>query len=182
MTCELILGGARSGKSREAERRAAASGLATTVIATAEALDAEMHARIRRHQAERPAHWRTVETPHALAAALRAEAAPDRCVLVDCLSLWLSNLLAGADQLAPGTEASALPLFARERAALLATLPGLPGRIILVANEVGLGLVPDNVLGRLFRDEAGRLNQALAALSDEVVFIAAGLPLVLKAG
>lgn len=182
MTCELILGGARSGKSREAERRASASGLPVSVIVTAEALDAEMSARIRRHQADRPAHWRTIEAPLALAAALRAEAAPERCVVVDCLSLWLNNLLVDAEQLAPGADAEELPLFARERAALLAILPSLPGRIILVANEVGLGLVPLHPLGRLFRDEAGRLNQAIAALSDEVLFVTAGLPLQLKGG
>lgn len=182
MTCELILGGARSGKSREAERRAADSGLAVTVIATAEALDAEMAARIRRHQDDRPAGWRTVEAPVALADTLRAEAAADRCLLVDCLTLWVANLLADADRLPPGASADELPLFRRERDALLATLPTLPGRIILVANEVGLGLVPETPLGRLFRDETGRLNQAVAALCPRVVFVAAGLPLVLKQG
>ena len=180
MTCELILGGARSGKSREAERRAADSGLAVTVIATAEALDAEMAARIRRHQDDRPAGWRTVEAPVALADALRAEAAPERCVIVDCLTLWLSNLLADAHTLPAGAGAEDLPLFRRERDALLATLPTLRGRILFVANEVGLGLVPETPLGRLFRDEAGRLNQAVAALCPRVVFVAAGLPLVLK--
>ena len=180
MTCELILGGARSGKSREAERRAADSGLAVTVIATAEALDAEMAARIRRHQDDRPAGWRTVEAPVALADALRAEAAAERCVIVDCLTLWLSNLLADAHALPAGATAEELPLFRRERDALLAVLPTLPGRILFVANEVGLGLVPETPLGRLFRDEAGRLNQAVAALCPRVVFVAAGLPLVLK--
>ena len=180
MTCELILGGARSGKSREAERRAADSGLAVTVIATAEALDDEMAARIRRHQDDRPAAWRTVEAPVALADALRAEAAAERCVIVDCLTLWLSNLLADAHTLPAGATAEELPLFRRERDALLAVLPTLPGRILFVANEVGLGLVPETPLGRLFRDEAGRLNQAVAALCPRVVFVAAGLPLVLK--
>ena len=182
MTCELILGGARSGKSREAERCATDSGLAVTVIATAEALDAEMAARIRRHQDDRPAGWRTVEAPVALADALRAEAAPERCVIVDCLTLWLTNLLADAHTLPAGATAEDLPLFRRERDALLAVLPTLPGRILFVANEVGLGLVPETPLGRLFRDEAGRLNQAVAALCPRVVFVAAGLPLVLKQG
>lgn len=180
MTCELILGGARSGKSRHAEQRALESGLAVTVIATAEAGDAEMAARIRRHRVDRPAHWRTVETPLALATTLQREAAPGRCLIVDCLTLWLCNLLAGADHLPAEADADALPLFARERAALLATLPQLPGRIVLVANEIGLGLVPETPLGRLFRDEAGRLNQAVAAACVRVVFVAAGLPLVLK--
>ena len=182
MTCELILGGARSGKSREAERRAATSALAVTVIATAEALDDEMAARIRRHQDDRPAGWCTVEAPVALADALRAEAAPERCIIVDCLTLWLTNLLADAHTLPAGATAEDLPLFRRERDALLAALPTLPGRIIFVANEVGLGLVPETPLGRLFRDEAGRLNQAVAALCPRVVFVAAGLPLVLKQG
>ncbi|NMG64646.1 bifunctional adenosylcobinamide kinase/adenosylcobinamide-phosphate guanylyltransferase [Azoarcus indigens] len=180
MHCELILGGARSGKSRHAETLAAASGLAVTVIATATAGDAEMAARIRRHQADRPAGWRTVEAPLALAAALRAEAAADRCVVVDCLTLWLANLLAGAEKLPEPAEADQLPLFRREREALLAVLGSLPGRILLVANEVGLGLVPETPLGRLFRDEAGRLNQAVAAICPRVTFVAAGLPLVLK--
>ncbi len=180
MTCELILGGARSGKSREAERRAAESGLAVTVIATAEALDDEMAARIRRHQADRPTAWRTVEAPLALADTLRREAAPARCVVVDCLTLWVSNLLADAHTLPAGATAEDLPLFRRERDALLAALPTLPGHIIFVANEVGLGLVPETALGRLFRDEAGRLNQLVAALCPRVVLVAAGLPLVLK--
>ncbi|CAM5276844.1 bifunctional adenosylcobinamide kinase/adenosylcobinamide-phosphate guanylyltransferase [Thauera mechernichensis] len=182
MTCELILGGARSGKSREAERRAAASGLAVTVIATAEALDAEMAARIRRHQADRPAGWRTVEAPIALADTLREASAPGHCLVVNCLTLWLSNLLTDAHHLPPGASAEDLPAFRRERDALLAVLPTLPGHIILVANEVGLGLVPETALGRLFRDEAGRLNQAVAAACPRVVFVAAGLPLVLKDG
>ena len=108
MTCELILGGARSGKSREAERRAAESGLAVTVIATAEALDDEMAARIRRHQADRPTAWRTVEAPLALADTLRREAAPARCVVVDCLTLWVSNLLADAHTLPAGATAEDL--------------------------------------------------------------------------
>ncbi|THF57676.1 bifunctional adenosylcobinamide kinase/adenosylcobinamide-phosphate guanylyltransferase [Pseudothauera rhizosphaerae] len=180
MTIELILGGARSGKSRHAETRALASAAAVTVIATAEALDEEMAARIRRHQADRPAAWRTVEAPHALAATLAREAAAERCLIVDCLTLWLTNLLAGAEDLPPGAEADALPRLKSEREALLATLPQLPGTILLVANEVGLGLVPEHPLGRLFRDEAGRLNQQLARLADTVTFVAAGLPLTLK--
>jgi len=180
MSCRLILGGARSGKSRLAEQQAAASGLAVQVIVTAEALDAEMAARIARHQADRPAGWTVVEAPVGLAAALTAAAAPDRCVVVDCLTLWLANLLAGAETLPPGAGAEALSAFTRERAALLELIPRLPGPVIFVANEVGLGLVPESPLGRLFRDEAGRLNQAVAALAGTVVFVAAGLPLVLK--
>lgn len=180
MACELILGGARSGKSRLAQARASALGQPVTVIATAEALDAEMAARIARHQAERPGHWRTVEAPRALAATLRQEAEPGRCLVVDCLTLWLANLMGGAEDLQEPHDLAHLPALATERAALLATLPELPGRILLVANEVGLGLVPETPLGRLFRDEAGRLNQDLAALARRVTFVAAGLPLELK--
>ncbi len=165
----LILGGARSGKSRHAQNLAATGANPVTVIATAQARDAEMAARIARHQAERPAHWHTVEEPVALARALQAAARPGRCVLVDCLTLWLLNLLeAGEDT------------FARERADLLATLPGLPGDILLVANEVGLGVIPLGELSRRFVDEAGWLNQDLATLAHTVTFIAAGLPLKLK--
>jgi adenosylcobinamide kinase/adenosylcobinamide-phosphate guanylyltransferase len=121
-----------------------------------------------------------VEAPRGLAAALADEAVEGRCVVVDCLTLWLANLLDGADALPPGAGADLLPAFARERAALLALIPGLPGRVIFVANEVGFGLVPETALGRLFRDEAGRLNQAVAALCDQVTLVAAGLPQRLK--
>lgn len=175
MPAHLILGGARSGKSRHAENLARASGLPVTVIATAEALDDEMKARIRRHQDDRPAAWRTVETPLALADALTREAADGRCVIVDCLTLWLSNLMTDA-----GTEAELPPALHAERTALLETLPTVRGEVLLVANEVGLGLVPDTALGRIFRDEAGRLNQLVAAACERVTFVAAGLPLALK--
>ncbi len=167
---QLILGGVRSGKSRLAERLAAASGMAVTYVATATAGDEEMHARIAHHRALRPQEWRVVEEPIALAAALRAHASADRCVLVDCLTLWLTNLLCSGD-------AGAL---AREREALLAALPSLPGRIILVTNETGLGVVPADPLSRRFCDEAGRLHQALAGACDRVIFTVAGLPQVLK--
>ncbi len=163
---ELILGGARSGKSRLAQQRAADSGLAVCVIATASAEDEEMATRIARHRAERPAHWRTVEEPRDLAGALRAEAAADRCLLVDCLTLWLNNVLADD--------------FAAHRRALLTSLPHLPGRLILVGNEVGLGVIPLGRLTRRFVDENGRLHQDLAALCDRVTLCAAGLPLTLK--
>lgn len=166
---ELILGGARSGKSALAGRRAEA--FAQVVwIATAEAGDAEMAERIARHRAERPAHWTTVEEPLRLADALRRVASADSCVVVDCLTLWLTNLLLAEDA----------GLLERETAALLDTLPALPGAIVLVANEVGLGIVPENALARRFRDEAGRLNQRVAAVCERVTFVAAGLPLVLK--
>lgn len=180
MASHLILGGARSGKSRHAEQLAHNSGLAVSVIVTAEALDAEMHARIRRHQHDRPAAWRTVEAPLALAQAIRAEASEDRCILVDCVTLWLGNLMDGTDTLPLPLDAEHLPRLQSERTALLEIVPQLPGEIVLVSNEVGLGLVPETPLGRLFRDEAGRLNQALAALCERVTLVTAGLPLRLK--
>ena len=167
---ELILGGARSGKSALALRRAADSGLTITWLATAQALDAEMAERIARHRDERPDGWRTVEEPLRLAQALQGCAAADGCIVVDCLTLWLTNLMLAEDA----------GLLERETAALLAALPQLPGAVILVANEVGLGIVPDNALARRFRDEAGRFNQAAAALCGRVTFVAAGLPLQLK--
>jgi adenosylcobinamide kinase / adenosylcobinamide-phosphate guanylyltransferase len=174
---ELILGGARSGKSRWAQERAQASGLAVTYIATATAQDTEMAHRIQQHRTQRPTHWQLIEEPHALAATLQQHAAPDRCLLVDCLTLWLSNVLTpqGAD-----TEDTTHNLYEQERSALNTLLPGLPGHIILVSNEVGLGIVPLGALTRRYVDEAGRLHQDLAALCDRVTFMVAGLPHILK--
>ena len=164
----LVLGGARSGKSRHAERLIEAAAPHALYLATAEARDAEMAERIRHHRARRGARWTTLEEPYHLTDRLLTEARPDRPILVDCLTLWLSNhLLAGHD-----VEA--------EVASLAAALPRLGGPVVLVANEVGLGIVPENALARAFRDHAGRLNQAVAAAAQRVVFIAAGLPLVLK--
>lgn len=167
---ELILGGARSGKSRLAEGLATQSGLAVTYIATSQALDGEMAARIAHHRERRPAHWGLIEEPLALAQVLQEHAAPQRCLLVDCLTLWLTNLLMQDD---------ARRLTA-ERDALLEALPRLPGRIILVSNETGLGVVPLGELSRRYVDEAGWLHQALAARCQRVVFTVAGLPMVLK--
>ncbi|MGD9786995.1 MAG: bifunctional adenosylcobinamide kinase/adenosylcobinamide-phosphate guanylyltransferase [Sulfuricellaceae bacterium] len=164
----LILGGARSGKSALAERLAEESGLAVTYVATATAGDAEMAERIAHHRARRPGAWALAEELTALADCLKRHAAPDRCLLVDCLTLWLANSL--------GDEA----LFRREWTALLEALPALPGRIILVSNEVGMGIVPLGELSRRFVDEAGRLHQELARQCDQVIFVAAGLPLVMK--
>ncbi len=177
---ELILGGARSGKSGFAERTAKSSGLPVSVIVTATAGDAEMAERIRRHRAERPAGWKTVEEPIALAQALLAEAQEDRCVVVDCLTVWLSNLMVADGDIPETWDVEKRPLFARERDFFLEVLPGLPGHIVLVANEVGLGLVPMTPMGRFYRDEAGRLNQALARLCVQVSFVVSGLPLMLK--
>lgn len=166
----LILGGARSGKSRLAERLAMQSGPDVVYVATAQAGDAEMATRIATHRARRPQAWRVCEEPVALAATLRREAAPDRCLLVDCLTLWLTNLLCQPDP----------DLLAYQRADLLETLPALPGQLILVSNEVGMGVVPLGELSRRFVDEAGWLHQAIAEVCDRVVFIAAGLPLLMK--
>lgn len=179
---ELILGGARSGKSALAERQAAESGLAVTYIATAQAGDGEMARRIAHHQTRRPPNWGLVEEPLHLAAALRAAAAPQRLLLVDCLTLWLSNLLfqGQAGGQAEAGEAVDCALLERELAALNECLPVLPGRVILVSNEVGLGIIPLGAVTRLYVDEAGRLNQRIAALADRVTFVAAGLPLLLK--
>ncbi|HWZ67916.1 MAG TPA: bifunctional adenosylcobinamide kinase/adenosylcobinamide-phosphate guanylyltransferase [Stellaceae bacterium] len=165
----LVLGGARSGKSRYAERmveNAAASG--GTYCATAEAGDAEMAERIAAHRARRGPFWRTVEEPLALSPVIATETTPERPLLIDCLTLWLSNLL-----LAPKP-------IDEEADMLCGALRLAAGPVVLVANEVGLGLVPETPLGRQFRDAAGRLNQQVAALADRVVFVAAGLPLVLK--
>lgn len=179
---ELILGGARSGKSRWAQERALATGLSVTYIATATAQDAEMAQRIQQHREQRPAHWRLIEEPRALAATLQQHAAPDRCLLVDCLTLWLSNVLPPHTSDAGDShhDTLAFELFEHERAALNTVLPGLPGHVILVSNEVGLGVVPLGALTRRYCDEAGRLHQELAALCDRVTFMLAGLPLTLK--
>lgn len=167
---ELILGGVRSGKSRLAEQHAHGSGLDVVYIATATADDAEMRARIEQHRVRRPTPWRTIEEPLDLAGALDRHAHATRCVVVDCLTLWLTNWLCRDD--APG--------YARQRAALLDMLPGLPGRVVLVANETNLGIIPLNELARRFCDEAGTLHQALAERCDHVVLTVAGLPMVLK--
>ena len=164
----LVLGGARSGKSRFAETLVADAAEAGTYIATAEPGDAEMAARIAEHRSRRGPFWRTVEAPLDLAPAILAHAGSGRPVLGDCLTLWLSNvLLAGR-------------VVEHESETLCAALRDAAGPVVLVANEVGLGLVPETALGRAFRDAAGRLNQAVAAQADRVVFVAAGLPLILK--
>ena len=166
----LVLGGARSGKSRYAEKLIEAAAGCGTYCATAQPLDAEMSARVRAHRARRGEFWRTVEEPLALAAVIAAEAHSERPLLIDCLTLWLSNvMLAGC----PVED---------EAAAFAAALRLAAGPVVLVANEVGMGLVPETPLGRQFRDAAGWLNQDMAALADRVVFVAAGLPLVLKSG
>ncbi|GHH17572.1 MULTISPECIES: bifunctional adenosylcobinamide kinase/adenosylcobinamide-phosphate guanylyltransferase [Sphingomonas] len=164
----LVLGGARSGKSRHAQAIAEASGGDLVFIATAQAFDGEMTDRIARHRADRDARWRTLEAPLDLAEAIAAEDRPGATILVDCLTLWASNLLlADAD-----TDAAAQTL--------VATLARASARIVLVSNEVGFGIVPDNALARRFRDVAGLLNQRVAAVVSEVDFVIAGLPQRLK--
>jgi adenosylcobinamide kinase/adenosylcobinamide-phosphate guanylyltransferase len=174
MGLNLILGGARSGKSAYAEKIASESGLAVTYIATAQVYDREFGTRVEHHKTRRPGHWHTVEVPHHLAATLHREAAADRCLLVDCLTLWLAQCICPECAPPEGVD------WSTERAEFLQTLTSLPGKILLVSNEVGMGIVPLGEINRQFQDEAGRLNQAVAALCDEVVFIAAGLPLKLK--
>ena len=165
----LVLGGARSGKSRHAEELALARPAPRFYLATAEARDGEMVERIREHRRRRAEAWITIEEPLDLAAALaRHGADPAATLLVDCLTLWLSNLMgAGRDIEAATTE-------------LVTACDAVRGHAIFVSNEVGLGIVPDNALARVFRDHAGRLNQAIAARADRALFIAAGLPLLLK--
>lgn len=176
---ELILGGARSGKSRLAEGLAERSGLEVIYIATAEpnhsALDSEMAERIRHHQQQRPSHWQTIEEPIKLAACLQEHASEGRTILVDCLTLWLANLLSSD----VGEEFDEVR-FNSERNALLKVLPDLPGEIVLVSNEVGQGIVPLGELTRRFCDESGRLHQDIAKICDRVTFVTAGLPMILK--
>ena len=161
----LVLGGARSGKSRYAEGLVTRLPSPWVYVATAQAFDDEMRARIIEHRDRREAGWRTVEAPIALAEALQD--AGDAPVLVDCLTLWLTNLMLGDADLAAAHAAL--------DAALDRTAP-----TVLVSNEVGLGIVPDNALARRFRDQAGRLHQNLAARAGRVVFMVAGLPLFVK--
>ena len=167
---ELILGGVRSGKSRLAEQHAEASGLDVVYVATAQVRDAEMQQRIAHHQARRPAHWQVVEAGHNLAQVLQQQAGAGRCVLVDCVTLWLTQLLCDLN------EAE----LRREVDALLAVLPALPGQIILVSNETNMGIVPLGELSRRYCDEAGRLHQQLGAICERVILTVAGLPLIVK--
>ncbi len=161
----LVLGGARSGKSAYAERLIAERPPPWLYCATAQALDAEMGERIAHHRARRGAGWRTIEEPCEIAPLIETGAIP---ILVDCLTLWLTNLMLGQK----GVDAEIERLLAAAKASQTA--------LVFVSNETGLGIVPDNPLAREFRDRAGRLNQAMAALSNRVIFMVAGLPMVLK--
>ena len=163
----LVLGGASSGKSAFAEGLVTGTGLSRVYLATAQAWDAEMTAKIARHRESRGPLWRTVEAPLDPVPALR-NVMPTEAVLIDCATLWLTNLiLADADLAAAETE-------------LLDAIHACPAPVVIVSNEVGLGIVPETPLGRRFRDAQGGLNQRLAARADLVVFVAAGLPMVLK--
>ncbi|HHP4518001.1 TPA: bifunctional adenosylcobinamide kinase/adenosylcobinamide-phosphate guanylyltransferase [Acinetobacter baumannii] len=167
---QLILGGARSGKSRLAEQTAISMQLAVTYVATAQALDPEMQSRIAHHQNQRPAHWSLVEEPLFLAKTLQKIDRPNQIILVDCLTLWLTNLLLLEDQ--------NIQQFECEQ--LLKILPTLESEVILVSNETGLGVVPLGEIRRRFVDEAGRLHQALGQIANKVVFCVAGFPMILK--
>lgn len=167
-TSLLVLGGARSGKSRYAQQRAEALPGALMFVATAQAFDDEMRDRIARHRADRDARWSTIETPLELAECIASETREDRVLLVDCLTLWTSNLVLA--------ERNILHEIGR----LESSIAAARGPLIFVANEVGLGIVPDNELARRFRDAAGSINQAAARACGSVVFVAAGLPMQLK--
>lgn len=168
MSVLLVLGGARSGKSRYAQQWIERNAGRLAYIATAEAHDHEMAERIARHQEERGTRWQTFEAPFDLPRAIEAARSTHAAILVDCLTLWVSNLLLAERDIESEVG----------RLAIALTNCDIP--IALVSNEVGLGIVPDNALARRFRDEAGWLNQKLAALAHGVVFVAAGLPLRLK--
>ncbi|MDP5239155.1 bifunctional adenosylcobinamide kinase/adenosylcobinamide-phosphate guanylyltransferase [Uliginosibacterium sp. 31-16] len=169
MSRHFVIGGARSGKSHFAQGIAETHAGEIQLIVTAEILDEEMRERVAKHRAERPAHWRVTEAPLDLPEAVTRLARPGACVLVDCLTLWLSNILCTQ----PDTLESRVQ-------SLSSAILSAQGQLVLVSNEVGWSIVPENKLARLFRDEQGRLNQRVAALCDEVTLVAAGLPLKLK--
>jgi adenosylcobinamide kinase/adenosylcobinamide-phosphate guanylyltransferase len=164
----LILGGARSGKSRYAESLAVRHKGQSIYVATAEITDEEMRERIRRHRQERGTKWQTIEAPLDLIAVLNEVDRAGSFTLIECLTVWINNLIYYKKDVASEVDR------------LQARLAKAKGHVVFVANEVGLGIVPDNALARRFRDEAGRANQAIAQAADEVVFIAAGVPMVLK--
>lgn len=174
----LVLGGARSGKSRHAEHLAAAHGGRVLYVATAEPFDADMAARIARHRAERPAHWTSLEAPRQAGAEIQAQAAAHDVVLVDCLTVLASNVVIALPE--PITAEAAEAALTPEIDALLAAYAASTADWIIVSNEVGLGIVPATALGRLYRDALGRANQRLAAAADRVLLMVAGLPLSVK--
>jgi len=165
----LVLGGARSGKTSFAERLAMRAGTTPAYLATAEALDGEMRDRVRTHQEQRQGRFATIEEPLQLSEAILKAAREHDVILVDCLTLWITNMLGASRNVADAVEELALTLAELNTA-----------RVILVSNEVGLGIVPDNALARTFRDLAGSAHQRLAEICEDVYFIVAGLPMVLK--
>jgi adenosylcobinamide kinase/adenosylcobinamide-phosphate guanylyltransferase len=167
---ELYLGGTRSGKSKLAEGAAERTGLEVVYVATAKAGDGEMQQRISQHQESRPQHWELVEEPYELAKCLQAQAADGRCLLVDCLTLWLTNCLFSKDK----------AFYETQKKQLLAVIETLPGTIIMVSNETNMGVIPMGEVSREFCDQAGLLHQELAAKSNKVTLAVAGLAHVLK--
>ena len=174
MSIHLVLGGARSGKSTYAEKLASETGLAVTYIATAQVYDDEFGARVQHHKDRRPEHWKVIEEPHFLSTALQANIHGGTVVIIDCLTLWLAQCICPECAPPEGID------WAIERGKFLEILPTIQADIILVSNEVGMGIVPLGEINRQFQDEQGRLNQAVAAIADKVSFIAAGLPIQLK--
>jgi adenosylcobinamide kinase / adenosylcobinamide-phosphate guanylyltransferase len=184
MSIHLILGGARSGKSAYAEKLAIASDFPVTYIATAQIYDDEFKARVQHHKDRRPSHWNVIEEPHFLSTALHANihaayrasenARERKCIIIDCLTLWLAQCICPDCAPPQGID------WNEQRAKFLAILPALEADIIMVSNEVGMGIVPLGEINRQFQDEQGRLNQAVAAIANKVSFIAAGLPIQLK--
>lgn len=168
----LILGGARSGKSCYAQQLACDSGASVIFVATARVLDDEVSARVKQHQVDRPAEWTTIEEPLCLADTLRCYSKSDTIILVDCLTMWVMNLLAEAEQDSQRLQ--------REMQMLFACIPELPGQVLFVSNETGMGVIPMGELTRQFVDESGRLHQRLAQLVDHVTLMVAGLPHTIK--
>jgi len=168
MSALLVLGGARSGKSRHAQARAEELRLKQIYVATAQAFDEEMRDRVARHQADRDARWQTIEASIEIAQTVTEHSAPDTVMLIDCLTLWTTNLILGDHDTAAATGA------------LVEAVKNARGPIILVANEVGYGIVPDNALARRFRDEAGIINQRIASVVNEVQLVVAGMPIFVK--
>ena len=166
----LVLGGVRSGKSAFAEQQIAATGKSVCYIATSQVWDEEMASRVALHQQRRPAAWQLVEEPIQLAATLAKWNQADNAVIIECLSLWMSNLLCLEDE----------EVFALESQAFLTEVAGFSGDLVIVSSEVGLGVMPMNKLARRFADEIGTMNQKLANLTERVTFVAAGLPMPLK--
>ncbi len=174
MSIHLILGGARSGKSGYAEEIALDSGLPVIYLATALVLDEEFRIRVTHHQTRRPTHWQTIENPFHLGLTLSNLDRLNQLIIVDCLTLWLAQCIC------PECEIPKDVSWLSEKSSFLETLPKLKSKVILVSNEVGMGIVPLGEISRYFQDEQGRLNQAVASIAETVSFIAAGLPIKLK--